>query len=76
MTEYLIPELRRRGRFRGHVEREGATARERYLLDQKDCRRIIQGASSSGMLARFFLNISEKNHSNLWITRYCIMKAN
>ncbi|EED13094.1 xenobiotic compound monooxygenase, DszA family [Talaromyces stipitatus ATCC 10500] len=31
MAEYLIPELRRRGRFRSHVEKEGATAREVFI---------------------------------------------
>jgi hypothetical protein len=31
MAEYLIPELKRRGRFRSHVEKEGATAREVFI---------------------------------------------
>lgn len=31
IIEFLLPELRRRGRFRGEVEREGATAREVFI---------------------------------------------
>ena len=31
IIDYLLPELRRRGRFRNGVEKEGATARETFL---------------------------------------------
>lgn len=35
IIKYLLPELQRRGRFRTHVEKEGATAREVFLGEKR-----------------------------------------